>query len=199
MTLRRALVRPVLMLSTVGALGCHAHAVLTRQMEARQLASDLQVQFTQAADASNRAVMVETDDAAAAAAREAQGAAEEAQRSAGMLRSTLQSMGYSEELALLDAFEAKFAEYRKLDAEILSLAVENTNLKAQRLSFGPASEAANAFRTAIEVATRTARPAEAPRAEALAARAIAAVLQIQVLQAPHIAESDDVEIGRAHV
>ena len=196
MTLRRALVRPVLMLSMAGALGCHAQAVLTRQVEARQLASDLQVQFTQAADASNRAVMVETDDAAAAAAREAQGAAEEAQRSAGMLRSTLQSMGYSEELALLDAFEAKFAEYRKLDAEILSLAVENTNLKAQRLSFGPASEAANAFRTAIEVATRTARPAEAPRAEALAARAIAAVLQIQVLQAPHIAESDDVVMTR---
>ena len=40
--------------------------------------------------------------------------------------------------AALETFTGRFDEYRRLDDEILPLAVENTNLKAQRLSFGPA-------------------------------------------------------------
>ena len=105
-------------------------------------------------------------------------------------------MGYSEELRFLDTFKERFAEYQKLDAEILPLAVENTNLKAQRLSFGPAREAANAFRTALEAAVKRARPADASRVEALAARAVISVLEIEVLQAPHIAEAEDAAMTR---
>ena len=52
------------------AAGCHT-PVLTQQLEARQLAADLRLQFNKAADASNRAVMAETDEASGAAAREA--------------------------------------------------------------------------------------------------------------------------------
>jgi hypothetical protein len=122
--------------------------------------------------------------------------AEETQRTSEQLREVLTSMGYSEGITFLDGFDSRFAEYRKLDGEILSLAVENTNVKAQRVSFGPAGEAAVAFRTTVEAAAKGARPADASRAEALAARAAAAVLQIQVLQAPHIAESDDAVMTR---
>lgn len=196
MTPIRLLVVVLLMVSTIGALGCNAQAVLTRQVEARHLASDLDVQFTKAADASNRSVMSDADDAAMAAAREAEMAAQETQRASERLREVLKSMGYSEELEFLDAFDSRFAEYQKLDGEILSLAVENTNAKAQRLSFGPAGEAAVAFRTTIDAAAKTVRPTDSSRAEAFAARATAAVLQIQVLQAPHIAESDDAAMTR---
>jgi hypothetical protein len=195
LNLNRSLI-VVLMLPAAWGFGCNAQAVLTRQVEARQLASELQVQLTKAADASNRSVMSDNDEASAAAAREAGHAAEEVLRSSQQLRSIWQSMGYSEELALLDAFDARFAEYRMLDGEILSLAVENTNVKAQRLSFGPASEAALAFRTTIDAAAKAARPADSSRADAVAAGARAAVLQIQVLQAPHIAESDDLAMTR---
>ncbi len=116
--------------------------VLTQQVEARRVASDLQVQFTKAADAANRSVMSDTDDDATAAAREAEQATQAVLRDVGQLESILKSMGYSEELGFLDTFKGRFAEYQKLDAEILPLAVENTNVKAQRLSFGPAREAA---------------------------------------------------------
>ena len=51
-------------------------------------------------------------------------------------------------------FKARFDEYRRLDDEILPLAVENTNVKAQRLSFGPAREAADDFRTSVDAAVR---------------------------------------------
>ena len=64
----------------------------------------------------------------------------------------VESLGYRDDLKLLEEFNASFDEYRRLDDEILSLAIENTNLKAQRLSFGAARDAAAAFRTAIDAA-----------------------------------------------
>ena len=175
---------------------CNAQMVLTQQVEARRLASELQVQFTTAADASNRAVMSDSDEAATAAVQEAEQATQAVLRDVEQLEAILKSMGYSEELRFVETFKSRFAEYQKLDAEILPLALENTNLKAQRLSFGPAREAATAFRTALDAAARTARPGDAARVEALAAKAAAAVLEIQVLQAPHIAESEDATMTR---
>ena len=67
---------------------------------------------------------------------------------------------------------------------------ENTNLKAQRLSFGAASQAADAFRGALEGLTAS-RAEAASRVDAAEANAIASVREIEVLQAPHIAEADD--------
>jgi hypothetical protein len=52
--------------------GCDVNAALERVSEARQLSADLHVQFTRAADASNRAVMADTDEASVAFAHEAE-------------------------------------------------------------------------------------------------------------------------------
>ncbi len=97
---------------------------------------------------------------------------------------------------MLDEFGSRFAEYRALDRSILELAVENTNLKAQRLSFGPAQEAADAFRDSLEAVAPLAPAKDTWRAKALVATAVASVREIQVLQAPHIAESDDAAMTR---
>jgi PHP family Zn ribbon phosphoesterase len=105
-------------------------------------------------------------------------------------------MGYREELGLLDSFSKQFAEYRKVDGEILPLAVENTNAKAQRLSFGPAAEAINEFRSALDAAVKTSPVDVRPRIDLLAARAAEAMLDIQVLHAPHIAEPEDEPMTR---
>ena len=165
--------------------------MLTQQVEARRLASDLQVQFAKAADASNRAVMSDADEDSTASVREAEQATQEVLRDVEQLRAVLTSMGYSEELGLLDGFTKRLEDYRKLDAEILPLAVENTNAKAQRLSFGPAADAVNAFRAALDGVVKSAPPGAAARLELLAARAVANVLDIQALHAPHIAEAED--------
>jgi len=69
----------------------------------------------------------------------------------------------------------------------------NTNLKAQRLSFGPAQAAADEFAAAVGGIV----PARDPsRVTALAATAVAAIREIQALQAPHIAEADDAAMAR---
>jgi hypothetical protein len=174
----------------------NAPAVLTELLEARRLASELHVEFTKAADAANRAVMADTDEASAAAADESRRARRVVERDLEALQPILQSRGYRDEMRYLDAFRARFEEYRRLDDEILPLAVENTNLKAQRLSFGPAREAVEAFHSSLETVARSSPAKDTCRVEALAAEARTAVLEIQVMHAPHIAEPEDAAMTR---
>jgi hypothetical protein len=173
------------------ASGCgDVNAVLEKVAEARQLAADLVVQFTKASDAANRAVMADTDAASLEFAQESRQAADAVQKDLTALRPMLESLAYADETKLLNDFANKFAEYRTLDQRILDLAVENTNLKAQRLAFGPAQEAADAFRDALK-AVSTAAGRDNARVEALALTAVTTVREIQVLQAPHIADADE--------
>jgi hypothetical protein len=127
--------------------GCREAPVAryTQRESANRLAGDLRVAFNRAADAANRAVMADTDEASVAFARDAEGARQTVRRDADALTPLLRSLGYTDEVRLLADFGGHFAEYEALDREVLTLAVENTNLKAQRLSYGPARAAADAF------------------------------------------------------
>jgi hypothetical protein len=180
----------VLLLCAGACRGRAPDAALERLTESRRLAADLLVQLTKSADAGNRAVMANSDEMAAAFAREAEQAATAIQRDVEALRPALQWLGYSQEERLLEDFATRFSEYRTVDRTLFDLTAENTNLKAQRLSFGAASQAADAFRGALEGLTAS-RAEAASRVEAAAANAIASVREIQILQAPHIAEADD--------
>ena len=183
-------------LGTAAGCGDGSRLVLTQHVEARRLASDLRVQFSKAADASNRAVMAVTDEASRAAAGEAEQATQSAERDVEALQRILQALAYRDDIRHLDAFKACFVGYRALDADILPLAVENTNIKAQRLSFGPAPDAANAFRQSLEAAARSIASKNTCCVEALVAKATAALLDVQVAQARHIAESDEAAMSR---
>ena len=101
------------------------------------------------------------------------------------------SLGYAPELHALQDFTDHFGAYRKLDHDVLDLAVQNTNLKAQRLSFGPVRETADGYRDALHSAAQLAPSKDRCRVDALVARAELAVREIQILQAPHIAEPDE--------
>ena len=180
--------------ATLPAVACGdgSKLVLNQQAEAHKLASRLHVEFTRAADASNRAVMADTDDASRDAAHAAEQATQQVERDAEALR----ALADADEIALLDRFKGRFAHYRALDAEVLPLAVENTNIKAQRLAFGPAQDAVRAFRTSIEGAGKMAAGRNRAVVDALVARAAASVLEVQVIEARHIAESDDTAMTR---
>jgi hypothetical protein len=187
----RWVVARALLLASLAAACDASGSILAQEVAARRLSADLRVQFSKAADASNRAVMADTDEASIAAAREAEAALTAAGDAAKSLDPVLRQLGHADEIGLLDSFNRKFAEYRTLDMNILGLAVENTNLKAQRLSFGDAREAADSFRGALDAIVRA-----APATDALAARSVLAVREIQVLQARHIAEADDAAMTR---
>ena len=177
------------------ATGCRP-AALTQQLDARRLAADMHVQFTKAAEAANRAVMADTDEASASAVREARDGTQSVERDLKELHPILTSLGYTDELRYFEAFNEAFGEYRKLDDEILPLAVENSNVKAQRLSFGPARQASDDFRRSLDAAVRAGAPQSPCCADVLASKAAAALLGIQVLYAPHIAEAEDAAMTR---
>jgi hypothetical protein len=175
------------------AAGCHGapDPAFTQLLEARRVASELHVQFIKAAGASDRAVLADTDEASVAFAREAEAASQTVQTDLAELGTLLQHLGYQLESQQLDELSRRFAESRKVDRDVLALAVENTNLKAQRLAFGPVREAADAFRAALEAAGKAAPAKDRCRADAEVARAVLAVREIQILQAPHIAEEQE--------
>lgn len=166
-------------------------------MEARRLTAELRVAFASATDAANRAVMADTDEASSQFAHEARQAAETVQKDLDLLEPLVRGLGFSEETELLATFRTTFKRYRTLDDEVLALAVENTNLKAQRLSFGPAREAADQLARALDpVLHGSARTSETQADQVLALTALLAVRQVEVLEAPHIAESDDAAMTR---
>jgi len=174
------------------AVGCkEPETILTRLDDARSLTADLRVQFTKAADASNRAVMADTDEASIAFAKESELATRGVEGDMAALGPLLATLGFSKEIGSFEEFKTHFAEYRQLDHEILTLAVENTNLKAQSLSFGPARQAADAFRDALAPLAASLPAKDRCPAAQLVAQAVTAVREIQVLHAPHIAERDD--------
>jgi hypothetical protein len=161
--------------------------VITRLIDARRIAAELQLSFSHAADATDRAVMADTDEASIRFAHEADAEAAGIDRESQAIESIVRRLHYARELKLLGDFRAAFARYRALDREILSLAVENTNLKAQRLSFGPAYAAANDLAAAL----RPALNGEDETRKALATTVVLAVREVEVLEAPHIAAADD--------
>ena len=167
------------------------NTALEHVSEARGRSADLLIQFTKAADASNRAVMADTDDASLVFAREAAQATATVQKDVEALGPLLEGLGFSEEETLLQEFGARFAEYRTLDRTILDLAVENTNLKAQALSFGEAQQAADALRDSLDALAPADPGKDRWQVKALAAEALAEARDIQALQAPHIAEAGE--------
>jgi hypothetical protein len=173
--------------------GCSDHYELafTRQLEARRIGQELLVQFTTASDATNRAVMADTDEASVAFAQEARDEARSVEASTAALADLIRGLGYKEESDLIREFEGRYAKYSELDRQILELAVENTNIKAQRLSFGSAHAAADTFKAALEELSQTppARQDCAIRTRALAATV--ALRELEGLQVRHIAESKD--------
>jgi hypothetical protein len=190
--------RWLLVLIALATAGCggRLETSLQQLLESRRLSADLLVQFARVIDSGNRAVMADTDEASSAFVRETEHATQLVQQDIDALKPVLTGLGYSSEARLLENFKQQFSDFRALDSTILGLTVENSNLRAQRLSFGPAQEAADAFTEALDPIARSA-PAQVPwRVAALAATAVAAVREIQALQAPHNAEAEDAVMTR---
>ena len=164
--------------------------------QSRQLIANLRVQFNKAADASNRAVMADTDEASIAFARDAEQTSKRIENDIVALAGLLRSRQLPKEIRLLEEFNNHFSEYLSLDRNILGLAVENTNLKAQRLSFGPLREVANRFQNSLESIAGTVASKDRCRVDGLVAKAMLAVREIQALHGPHIAEREDAAMTR---
>ncbi|HSS38107.1 MAG TPA: hypothetical protein VLT58_05005 [Polyangia bacterium] len=161
--------------------------------EARRLVDQMRVDLAKAADASDRAVLAETDASSVQFARQARAATDAVAAALPLLEARTSGP----DAGRVAQFRTQFQRYRQVDDdELLALAVENTNLKAQRLSFGPVREAADQIVAALDAAATAAAPGQRCQTQVLVAQIELAVREIQILQAPHIAEASDAEMDR---
>jgi hypothetical protein len=195
--MNRRIARVCFVLGSVAAVGCAGapRTDLARLQNARQLSAESLLQFAKVAEAGNRVVMADNPDAAAIAGKDLNVATEAVTRNTAVLADDLKELSYSREAALLEEFQKQFADFRALDREITALAELDTNLKAQRLSFGAAQEAADALRDSFANVVQKS-PSDDWRIRALASEVLSSVREVQALQAPHIAESDDAIMNR---
>jgi hypothetical protein len=93
---------------------------------------------------------------------------------------------------LMKEFSDNWNNFQAIDKELLSLAVENTNIKAANLSYTAAAQAMAKFDRLLsdlmEIPTSDSERAQTAR---LAYQAATAAYMIYSLEAPHIAEAQD--------
>jgi hypothetical protein len=154
------------------------------------LAAQIRYALASAAEAEKSAVLAITDEDSKKYADEARAATAQAEDKRKQLADSL-SHGTAREKELLDKFTDAFTQYRKIDQEVLELAVKNTNLKASALAFGAAADAVT--KTDEALSGLVAKSAN-PKVVRLAAGADAAMLRIQALLPPHIAEESDAKM-----
>jgi hypothetical protein len=172
-----------------------------RQNPAQQLAfkaqrvdlvSRMQLGLSSATEAEKSAVMAITDQESKAFADQARAAAAEVERERLELEELLKTGGTQSERELLARFAQPFTEFQRIDADLLDLAVRNTNLKAYDLAFGPAAKAIDEMNSALSrIVAANADSPEAKKVMLLAFSAQSNALRIQTLLPPHIAEESD--------
>jgi hypothetical protein len=166
---------------------------LARKATRVDLVSRMQTALASASEAQRSAVLATTDEDSAAFAAQARTALGEVERAGGDLVPLLAAPDHERERGLLDRFSTEYGRLRRLDEEVLRLAVMNTNLKAYALAYGPATEAAEALDAALARLGAQGAGAAAAR-EAAAARI--AVLRLRVRWPPHIAAERAEEMDR---
>jgi Four helix bundle sensory module for signal transduction len=161
------------------------------------LVGQMQLALASASEAEKSAVLAITDQDSQTYADQARASTLEVERESGELGPLLEATGIQGERELLRQFSEAFGKFRRVDDEVLSLAVQNTNLKAYALLFGPAAETVAEMDAALSrVVAKHGGLADAKKAMALGSGARIGVLRIQILLAPHIAEESDAKMDQ---
>jgi len=159
------------------------------------LVSRMELDLARASEAEKSAVLATTDEDSQTYAKQARSAMEEVEKE----RLTLEGMeprgAAARERELLAQFSRSFLDLRRVDEEVLGLAVKNTNVKAYALAFGPAMEDLEKTDAALSrVVQKCSDSADAKQVMLRAFGAQTALLRIQALLAPHIAEESDAKM-----
>ena len=156
------------------------------------LVEGMQVELALASEAEKSAVLATTDGESQAFADQSRAVSAKVEQDRDELGKLLASGGTEGERNLLAQFSTALANLRHIDEEVLLLAVQNTNVKAYGLLFGPAaSTLADMDGALARVIARAADSPDAKQVMALAFGARLGVLRIQALLAPHIAEESE--------
>jgi hypothetical protein len=150
-----------------------------------------------AAEAEKSAVLAVTDEDSRAFADQARAASRTVEQRRLDLETLLRSRGTENERQLLTKFGQVFADFQRVDDQILALAVKNTNLKAYALAYGAAAETLRDMEAVLSrLTTAGATSPDLATVTVLALGAEVAALHVQNLLPPHIAEETDEKMAQ---
>jgi hypothetical protein len=155
------------------------------------LVERMRLGLASASEAEKSAVMAITDEDSQAYADQARAATGAVEQAGVELEALLATSASPNEQDLLREFTGRFGELERIDAELLDLAVRNTNLKAARLAFGPSAARLEEVDAALIRVMKAKAAAGDLKVIRLADDARIAALRIQALLPPHIAEESD--------
>jgi len=167
-----------------------------------EIVDRMRADLAAASEAEKSAVMATTDQDSQTFADQARTATAALRQERERLSELLVEGGSPRQKDLLAQFSNTLTNLERIDRDLLNLAVQNTNLKAYQLAFGPASEALQAADDALShLATERAdsNSPEDKKVIRLADDARISALRIQTLLPPHIAEESDQKMDELEV
>jgi hypothetical protein len=174
--------------------GYNPFATQPRKVE---LVSSMRIHLLKASEAEKNAVMAITDEASAAYAGQARQATDAVDNSRKEIGTLIKQGEFQREKDLLTEFNACWIEYKKLDENILNLAVQNTNLKAQQISATQCAQEIQDIETSLNpIIQQDNNNKQCNEAVIPAYNALTASLKIFALHKPHIEEADDRQMDK---
>ena len=184
----------VLVLYFSGFLGQNARyeTVISNTTKVVEIVSRMRINLLKSTDLEKGAVMAITDEESKDLAEQSRKSSDAVERDYHELKGLIDAAEIDKEMNLLKEFSDNWNNFRVIDKELLSLAVENTNIKAANLSYTAAAQArANFERLLSELMDIPISDGERAQMAKLAYQAATAAFMIYSLEAPHINEAQD--------
>jgi hypothetical protein len=162
-----------------------------------ELVSRMRINLLEANEAEKNAVLAITDEESEAYATKARQAADRVEISRKEVESIIHSEQFPREIKMINEFNACWLHYRKLDEIILTLSVQNTNLKAQKISLTQGAQEIRTLEESLNSIIRQHPSAnECDETVIPAYVALTAGFKIFALHKPHIEEADDNQMDK---
>ena len=161
------------------------------------LLSTMRIHLLEAIEAEKNAVLAITDEASEAFAAQARQAADGVENSRKEIESIIHQEKLQQETEMINEFNSCWSQYRKLDETILDLAIQNTNLKAQKISTTQCAQELGHFEASLNrIIHRNTNDGQCNKAVMLSYEALTNSLNIFALHKPHIEEANDQEMDK---
>lgn len=156
------------------------------------LLSSMRIHLLEAIESEKNAVMAITDEESESFAAKARQATDSVEKNRKAIETIIHKDEFQRETELLNEFNTCWTQYRKLDETILNLAVQNTNLKAQKISSTQCAQEIAWFEESLNrIIQRNKKGKQCSETAMYAYEALTASLNIYALHKPHIEETDD--------
>ncbi|MGZ8238041.1 MAG: MCP four helix bundle domain-containing protein [Methylobacter sp.] len=162
-----------------------------------ELLSTMRIHLLEAIEAEKNAVLAITDEASEAFAAQARHAADGVESSRKEIEFIILQEKFPRETEMINEFNLCWSQYRKLDETILDLAIQNTNLKAQRISATQGAQELEHFEESLNrLIHQNTLGSQCNEVVMLSYEALTASLKVFALHKPHIEETDDQEMDK---